>query len=67
MSGVAFEAIPLSSLGDKRSVEIDTALIPYLLGVIDQLTVESIWNGTGEDIETTVKAFELLMKDLMLL
>lgn len=59
-----FPAIPATDLGTTVSVDIDAALLPYLIGVIQPLVDPDNFRGTQADILATSEAFDSLLVTL---
>jgi len=59
-----FPALDPNELGDIVAVEIDRLLIPYLLGVAQELIYANNYYGDQEDIIGTIYAMQLLLTEL---
>ncbi len=59
-----FPAIDPNALGDEVSVSVDTLLVPFLLGAIEELRNPANWHGDEEDIRGTVEALDSLLAQL---
>jgi len=56
-----FPALDPNDLGDLVTVEIDRLLIPYLIGVAQELIYANNYYGDPEDIQGTVYAMQELL------
>lgn len=56
-----FPAIDPNDLGDEKTVVIDRLLIPYLLGMAQELTNPANYYGDPEDIQGTVYAMQQML------
>lgn len=65
MSNAPFPAVDGNALGDTVSVDIDKALIPYVLGAVAELDDPQLFYGDSEDIEKTLAAIENLLFTLL--
>jgi microcystin-dependent protein len=61
-----FPPVDPNALGDVFCLSVDRLLVPYLLGVVDDLTTPGVYDGDYEDIVGTVYAFEELIQRLTL-
>lgn len=59
-----FPAIPTSQLGTTAQIDIDRALIPYIVGSLQSLLDPDNFYGQAADIEATTEAFDSLLVDL---
>lgn len=56
-----FPALDPNDLGDTKTVSIDRLLIPYLVGVAQELVYANNYYGDPEDIQGTIYAMQALL------